>query len=365
MHDSSPNSPLTGIDPTGHATYYLPDRSGSYVGAGALNMQSSPKPGQLIIGTPEYDPISAPPAYAYSGPVCHWQGKDTLACTPTIAESDPLWYFENYVEPSLPSFSKEEAQRIGVTEQGDPEPPGYWEAGQEERDLYGIFARFIGDEKTLLRLWKAIRSPQSKSFRPASGGGLNPDSGPKWKQEMEACLRELTASQCAAAKDIAAKVDEFVNARIKDFKDGTSKGWARNTLRHFVGIAMSCWVIGCAATRKIAAIHERFALAEVDPKNKKEVEKARRDSAFDNVINEIAFDYYRQNQKYFDAKKNDCKNKVFSQNVWANCQRNLENDVMYEMFNAGARITCGRTYALPQPFKSVYVDCAYVDRTAR
>ncbi|TMR21827.1 RHS repeat-associated core domain-containing protein [Nonomuraea turkmeniaca] len=105
-------TPLTGTDPTGHMTYYTPDSSGNYVPSSGGYCQVN-----INAGTSE--------------------------CTPTIAETDTVWYYENYVLPSLPSFSDEEAKRIGVMTNGMTAPDGYWDLTGEERADVTDFVSWI------------------------------------------------------------------------------------------------------------------------------------------------------------------------------------------------------------------------------
>ncbi|MEV1172526.1 LamG-like jellyroll fold domain-containing protein [Nonomuraea sp. NPDC049784] len=60
-------TPLTGTDPTGHMTIYAPDGSGGYSANGDNGGQLGPRPGQLVVGTPEYDNLIAAPGGLYEG----------------------------------------------------------------------------------------------------------------------------------------------------------------------------------------------------------------------------------------------------------------------------------------------------------
>ncbi|MGW2150516.1 RHS repeat-associated core domain-containing protein [Nonomuraea bangladeshensis] len=58
---------LIGTDPTGHATYYIPDSSGGYSQVGGNTQPLGPKPGQLVIGSPEYNDLIRAPGDSLSG----------------------------------------------------------------------------------------------------------------------------------------------------------------------------------------------------------------------------------------------------------------------------------------------------------
>jgi RHS repeat-associated protein len=185
-------SPLTGIDPTGHATII---DHGSLAGAGSPGYGGSgygttgSSGGYTTISTDGYNSSGSPVSgcIGYALGACGGGGAidssndmigGCIACVSAgevewnFAEDGAMtWYFENYVLPSLPSFSDEEAKRIGVMTNGMSEPDGYWELTAEERA--GV-TRFLS--------WINFINPSISEFdllgilEPGTGGGAVKES---------------------------------------------------------------------------------------------------------------------------------------------------------------------------------------------
>ncbi|MEU6712779.1 RHS repeat-associated core domain-containing protein, partial [Nonomuraea sp. NPDC046802] len=165
-------SPLTGIDPTGHATI-----SGDAIGG----VWGSPyTPG---IGSHEANAIYAQYGIGiggcggsglYIGSCGSWEeGGGAVACTIyedcDAAIVDPDWIRQNEWNPGI---SEEEAKRQGVMENGRPAPKGYWAEKSEVRKAY-MFAYDMGmSDKKLAKLWATLRSAGLKKAWSASGGSV-------------------------------------------------------------------------------------------------------------------------------------------------------------------------------------------------
>ncbi|MGW3364317.1 LamG-like jellyroll fold domain-containing protein [Streptosporangium canum] len=373
-------APLTGADSTGHSTVI--QTGGPQKGAsGGSDWQSynwadswEPRSSNWSFTPPEVTP--GKPYYAWASQPCG------CSFNGNVIEYKE-WYEPKYGEWAwAPQFDDEEAERIGVRSNGRQAPNDYWKATKEERDLYDLFAEFVDDEEILGDLWKVIKSSdRSRHNKRSSHGGMlfspAPDSASKAAKELNACRKVLTIPQCAEVKRIADMVDEFVNSRMKDYREtGKSKGWARNALRHFVGMAMTCWSLGCDVAKKVAEIHERFAFDGIDHPSKykkgtKEYEKAfkewnqvSKDSAFDKVINDLAIKYYEQNKKHLGSRNDNCRSYAGpgAQGAWGRCMEKVENAVMQEIFAGGVGQVCDRGFAIIGWIGPEYVNCSKVDR---
>ncbi|NBE91858.1 MULTISPECIES: LamG-like jellyroll fold domain-containing protein [unclassified Nonomuraea] len=146
-------SPLTGTDPSGHATtvgsiagpgssVYTPGigyqsaidvyaQHGIVIGDGS----ASGSGGGQCIGSCGRSEIGG------AGIACDTYGN--CGAAGSLAEADPEWYFENYVLPNLPSFSDEEARRIGVMPNGMTAPDGFWNMSADERAEFTIIASWV------------------------------------------------------------------------------------------------------------------------------------------------------------------------------------------------------------------------------
>ncbi|GAA3179460.1 LamG-like jellyroll fold domain-containing protein [Nonomuraea roseoviolacea] len=125
-------SPLTGIDPTGHATvitdgvgsiWDTPSYAGSAVG-GAWGAPYGPVRDDYEIG---------------DCTVCLGAGEvEWLA-----PQVDPEWYFENYVLRDNPLMSDEEAKRTGVMPNGMTAPRGFWDMSAKDRAEFTKIASWV------------------------------------------------------------------------------------------------------------------------------------------------------------------------------------------------------------------------------
>ncbi len=123
-------TPLTGIDPTGHSTLYVPDSSGNYVPTG--------------------------------GSACLMDAAGLC----TLAPFDvPEWN---------PGISEEEARRAGLTTTGLNAPRGYWKATAKKRGRYLSTVETLMaidpsiSDATLKKIWSRLNS---RGSRPAMGAG--------------------------------------------------------------------------------------------------------------------------------------------------------------------------------------------------
>ncbi|MEU0566884.1 RHS repeat-associated core domain-containing protein [Nonomuraea sp. NPDC005983] len=143
-------SPLSNVDPTGHDT--VPnswnnggsgwgDTSGGYSGdicSGYVAICGGGGDGGRVIGG----------GFGGGGGGmvgCSGPGLDICGAADfsAVAETDPQWYFENFILPHLPAFDDEEAKRIGVMSNGMRAPKGFWGMSAEERMEFTMFASWI------------------------------------------------------------------------------------------------------------------------------------------------------------------------------------------------------------------------------
>ncbi|NRQ32905.1 hypothetical protein HII36_13790 [Nonomuraea sp. NN258] len=200
-------SPLTGADPTGHYTAGLgfdPGYSGSAtVTIGSGTGYGPGGGGESVIG----DALGGGEgALGCSGPALEICGSADFSA---VIEADPEWYYDNFIKPNLPSFDDDEAKRIGVTTEGEPAQPGYWDVSKQERETFAGFAQKTDDEKELRRLWQKIRSlAQASKLRGAAGAKaraalkkLHADSKtPRGTREGDVCGgRHCTPEEAVAA----------------------------------------------------------------------------------------------------------------------------------------------------------------------
>ncbi|MER6175589.1 RHS repeat-associated core domain-containing protein [Streptosporangium sp. NPDC001681] len=371
-------SPLTHSDPTGHSSIQLNNASSITGTTGSSSWQSfdmnaymSAHIDKLSSKSFDITKINWPkPGQPYNA----WGGDGS-----GIYRSDGL----SDVKPWNPGLSDDEARRIGYTTNGNPAPSDFWKTTKEERDLYEVFTDFVDDEKTLKSLWKKIKSSNSKkanggAFRTGMSLSPAPDSAVKFKNELEACRAEFTLKVCSEVKNISEMADEFVNERIKDFDGKTSKGWARNVLRHFVGMAMTCWSLGCDVAKKVAEMHESFAFSDLTPPHKykkgtkeyddavKEWNKRALDSQFDRAINDLAVKYYEQNKGTLgtrNAEYNKCSSRYYgpgAQDLLGGCMQKANEAFMQKAFVAGMVQMCGRSFSFPASKEAQKVNCKYV-----
>ncbi|MFI7703257.1 RHS repeat-associated core domain-containing protein [Nonomuraea sp. NPDC049480] len=205
------SSPLTGIDPTGHATFYVPDSSGKYVGADGNDNLLGPKPGQPVVGTPEAaNLISAPDDdYSnnpYTGMAGHLCGGGT--CVETFAHQQ--WWSEFITSPGYdylygPGFSEEELDRLGrkIMPNGRPIIVGMDFYGSPTDIQEAFLAVYTPKESNeyLREMWFAMGGYGVMSAA-ANGTGNGRGSGktPPGTRDGDVCGgRHCTAAQAAAA----------------------------------------------------------------------------------------------------------------------------------------------------------------------
>ncbi|MEV0228095.1 RHS repeat-associated core domain-containing protein [Nonomuraea sp. NPDC050786] len=165
-------SPLTGTDPTGHYTI----DSGSLGGVGYGGSGSS---GYTTIPAGGYSSSKSSGGTCIGS--CYGGGGVVEVCTACITAGEATWnfaddamdwYFENYVLPSLPSFSNEEAQRIGVMTNGMTAPADYWEMSAKQRAAVTDFiswVNFMNPSITEEELLGIIRTESDSEMRGTFG----------------------------------------------------------------------------------------------------------------------------------------------------------------------------------------------------
>ncbi len=239
-------SPLTGTDPTGHATVV----SGDAVGG----TWDSPY-------TPGIDYQTAVDYYAQHGMVIGGGGSGSGLCIGkpcSIGDIDggaiacDIWgcYAAIYAPPSEIVMSDKEAKQRGLMPNGRSAPAGYWKEKKDAREAY-MFAYAMGmDDESLAKLWDVLRSKGLKgawggsssggsSAVPAKGGcytwkGIpgcitkghrdilvaamnnNTKNGPVWTERMAAHYGYLKAT--GQAKEAKAYVEAFKKKFITSYK---------------------------------------------------------------------------------------------------------------------------------------------------
>ncbi|MEV1175544.1 RHS repeat-associated core domain-containing protein [Nonomuraea sp. NPDC049784] len=139
-------TPLTGIDPTGHMTMYSLDGSGGYSPSGGSDGRIGPNPGQLIIGTTEYnDLITAPGGYG------------------NVESVDPSWARMIQLENEKKFWlGDDEIARLGmkVMPNGRPvDQPNFWFASEKVQNEY-------------MSNWSPTMTDKQLAFSWVAAGGL-------------------------------------------------------------------------------------------------------------------------------------------------------------------------------------------------
>ncbi|MEU4574645.1 LamG-like jellyroll fold domain-containing protein [Nonomuraea sp. NPDC023979] len=162
-------SPLTGIDPTGHATV----GRGTSGGGGTFGWNQDPSDFTSNINWGQSSSWCNPTCFntpsdaidswggerrgdALSTP-CHWEG-EVLACVASVAETDNRWYFENFILNDVALGERAVA------------PDGYWDADAQARDLYRM-AYYLGwSTDKLADLWGELQALSGGSAPGMTGG---------------------------------------------------------------------------------------------------------------------------------------------------------------------------------------------------
>ncbi|MBB5081894.1 RHS repeat domain-containing protein [Nonomuraea endophytica] len=136
-------SPLTGIDPTGHAS----ESTGLEYGYSG-NPCGISSPIQRCgghAGNGQIMPIGGSVGSDGGATACSGAALDICGAADfsSVMEIDPEWYYANFVEPTLPSFDEEEARRIGAMTNGMPAPPGFWDKSAKERAEFTALASWV------------------------------------------------------------------------------------------------------------------------------------------------------------------------------------------------------------------------------
>ncbi|MFI9556315.1 RHS repeat-associated core domain-containing protein [Nonomuraea endophytica] len=186
-------SPLTGIDPTGHATA---STGLEYGGSGSMGDPCGIQSPIQRCGGTGTGGIMLGSSLGGGGGSIACSGPDLGICGAAdfsiVAEMDPEWYYENFIKPTIPSFDEEEAKRIGAMEDGRPAPKGYWNESQEVRDAYRAAYALGLSDKALASLWTTLRSKGLKQSWASAGGqkgGSTAKGGGCYKwQGMDGCI---------------------------------------------------------------------------------------------------------------------------------------------------------------------------------
>ncbi|MDR8410982.1 DUF6531 domain-containing protein [Nonomuraea sp. 3-1Str] len=241
-------SPLTGIDPTGHATV-ITDGVG---GVGIIPTYSESAVGG-VWGTP-YGPVRDD--YEIGDcTVCFGAGEIIV---------DPRWV--RSVEWN-PAWNEKEAKRVGVIAEGPAAgrtaPKGYWEASREAQLSYSHAWSPELSDKALQILWDVARAayPVKGGRNNAAQGSLGPSSrkGPSPSEgkdgldpspgEKAWCIRNQ--EDCLLVRDITQRVWSYVHKRIK------RETAERNAIRHFIWQVVLTITVGKLMAAEFAEVHEK------------------------------------------------------------------------------------------------------------
>jgi RHS repeat-associated protein len=180
-------TPLTGTDPTGHMTYYSPDSHGNYV------------------------PSSG--GYCQVNTGAEW----TVACTPTIAESDPDWYVDTMWELNKwQLFGDDEIERLGykVMPNGRPKEKvvPFWDMKEAAQEYY--LKRYRPDLTSDQHRWLAALAMAETSDIKGLDKLLSglPSGGNTSSKELAAAIRQ----QQKLSADLKACHDTLPKPSCKD-----------------------------------------------------------------------------------------------------------------------------------------------------
>ncbi|MFG1956574.1 RHS repeat-associated core domain-containing protein [Nonomuraea sp. NPDC049028] len=261
-------SPLTGIDPTGHATV-ITDGVGStwdtptYTGSAVGGVRGAP------YGSVRDD-------YEI-GDMCAWAGTCVSGggyvcigniCSETATHqqwwdafvTSPGWEYEH-----LPHFGEQELARLGwkIMPNGREAPDGFRDGSALARDLYMRTYTPTATNAVLLERWQFIREViDGYSSKGASGsqqGGQSnsrpsrngASSGGPSTPEAKWCA--ANAADCAQAFTISNAVDDYVENKRKWTKSMNSE---KNAIRHFLWQVSLAYLMSERVAKGLGAAHE-------------------------------------------------------------------------------------------------------------
>ncbi|WP_271222195.1 RHS repeat-associated core domain-containing protein [Streptosporangium carneum] len=308
-------APLTGTDPTGHSTVIQTGGSTGGRGGSPGWQGAIPSP---VSSTGAYGDWVVPPPMSRNGPEYAY-GENCCVTFNGTTEADFDWYNDHFGEwTRLPLLGRDEAERLGLMENGrEIDQKDYWEADWDVRLKYiKKWSPTLSEEKLLInwvmaggwdKALEALSKANKNMLAARAGGKASPYDSVVSDKEIQECLDKLGPYKCQTIQSIRHFVNQFVNERTKE------KSWARNALRHFVGIVMICKEFDCKVAKTIADIHEKY----INKNDPKEV----RDSEFDKVINDMAIKYYNKNKAVIERSlsSSGLLYRIFTGGVWAVC----------------------------------------------
>ncbi|MFE0154675.1 RHS repeat-associated core domain-containing protein [Nonomuraea sp. NPDC059007] len=195
-------SPLTGIDPTGHATAST-GLQHNVEGISRDELCRTPSQfyrcEEILMGDSDILAYTGTGVPSGGGYVCSGS-----ICSETFTGQQ---WWSGYIQSpeyilSLPDWDEGEAARIGVVPtglgKGRPAPKGYWKASAAKRQMFADAYDPSRSQKELERLWSSILSGGASgggsSYGPDNGCGGYKDCSPEL--EFQACARKYGAKQC-------------------------------------------------------------------------------------------------------------------------------------------------------------------------
>ncbi|MBN6055270.1 hypothetical protein JYK22_25260 [Nonomuraea sp. RK-328] len=260
-------SPLTGIDPTGHATVITdgvggvgmtPTYAGSAVGG--------------VWGTP-YGPVRDD--YEI-GDMCAWAGTcvaggDGVCIGNICHETDThaRWWNEYVTSPGwdyehLPHFGEEELARLGwkIMPNGREAPGGFWDGSELTQELYMRSWTPLLSNTGLQEHWDFLREridgvPAKGSSAPGANVPKMPDLG----DEIAWCKSHVT--ECAEIAQISASLSVYLdNIKVRRWREGE-----KNAVRHFIWQVSIAHLVGQRAAVEFGDAHEAGEWAKKQSKD--------------------------------------------------------------------------------------------------
>ncbi|MEU1390715.1 MULTISPECIES: RHS repeat-associated core domain-containing protein [unclassified Nonomuraea] len=255
-------TPLTGADPTGHATE--PSTSWNSGGTSGWGDTSAGYSG---------DPCSALTVVAVCGGGSGssiGDGGGSIACSgaalnicgapdfSVVAKIDRKWYYDNFVRPTIPVFDDEEAERIGVLPNGSPLPKNmkdFWKRSAAERDRWTAVAPYISESDYEI-VWKAAKdvSKSRKAMKAYATFAKNVAAG-------KTVRIELTLKRC----------DNDKSLRTSDCKKLIKREWENQKAKLCAAITNTPDCGGANLTTVVASVFgmpvDLFAFLAKQPDN--------------------------------------------------------------------------------------------------
>jgi RHS repeat-associated protein len=244
-------SPLTGIDPTGHATASTGLTGGDRHEATSYDYYFSGS-GIVIVGLP--DSLTSLIRSGYGG-----GGEGAIGCAGPatdicggafLPDAEPLGHQVR--------LDDEELERLGwkYMPNGRPAPPGFWKGSTIARKIYMDIYDPSLSESALAKRWQFIREVlDNSSSRPdggsASGGSLGRLRSAEPDGQREWCIKN--AAICSKAVILSETVNHYINTKRKWKRVDRDQ---KNAIRHFIWQVSLARLISFEAAKGLGDAHE-------------------------------------------------------------------------------------------------------------